>query len=66
MQLFGLVNTLLASEFETSRNHLSIQRYSVVPLAPNSGLLGWLSHTDTLHALIRAYRDPRKVNLFID
>lgn len=40
MQLFGLVNTLLASEFDTSRNHLSIQRYSVVPLAPNSGLIG--------------------------
>eukprot|EP01114_Cavostelium_apophysatum_P008931 TRINITY_DN21_c0_g1_i4.p1 TRINITY_DN21_c0_g1~~TRINITY_DN21_c0_g1_i4.p1 ORF type:complete len:850 (-),score=225.26 TRINITY_DN21_c0_g1_i4:63-2612(-) len=61
MQLFGLVNTLLASEFETSRNHLSIQRYSVVPLAPNSGLIGWLSHCDTLHALIRAYRDAKKI-----
>lgn len=61
MQLFGLVNTLLASEFETSRDGLSIQRYSVVPLAPNSGLLGWVPHTDTLNALIRGYRDARKI-----
>ena len=56
MQLFGLVNTLLASEFETSRNHLSIERYSAVPLAPNSGLIGWVPHCDTMHALIRSYR----------
>ena len=61
MQLFGLVNTLLASEFETSRNNLSIQRYSVVPLAPNSGLIGWVPHCDTLHGLVRAYRDARKI-----
>src|SRR5689334_7267672 len=61
MQLFGLVNTLLGSEFNTSRNNLNIQRYSVVPLAPNSGLIGWVPHCDTLHTLIRAYRDARKI-----
>ncbi len=61
MQLFGLVNTLLSSEFETSRNNLSIQRYAVVPLAPNSGLIGWVPYCDTLHGLIRAFRDARKI-----
>jgi FKBP12-rapamycin complex-associated protein len=61
MQLFGLVNTLLGAEFETSRDNLSIQRYSVVPLAPNSGLIGWVPHTDTLNSLIRGYREARKI-----
>lgn len=41
MQLFGLVNTLLASEYQTSRNHLKIGRYSIVPLSPRTGLIGW-------------------------
>eukprot|EP01117_Protostelium_nocturnum_P014316 TRINITY_DN5444_c0_g1_i3.p1 TRINITY_DN5444_c0_g1~~TRINITY_DN5444_c0_g1_i3.p1 ORF type:complete len:2209 (+),score=787.54 TRINITY_DN5444_c0_g1_i3:161-6787(+) len=61
MQLFGLVNTLLAHEYETSKNHLNIQRYSVIPLSPNSGLIGWVPHCDTLHQLIRDYRDSRKI-----
>ncbi len=56
MQLFGLVNTLLASEYKTSQNHLRIQRYSVTPLSPNSGLIGWVPHCDTFHSLIRDYR----------
>jgi FKBP12-rapamycin complex-associated protein len=61
MQLFGLVNTLLSSQFQTARNNLSIQRYSVITLAPDSGLLGWVPNCDTLHALVRAYRDARKI-----
>ena len=40
MQLFGLVNTLLQSDDFTAKAHLSIQRYSVIPLSPNSGLIG--------------------------
>jgi FKBP12-rapamycin complex-associated protein len=63
MQLFGLVNTLLLNDRETSKKHLSIQRYSVVPLSPNSGLIGWVSHCDTLHALIRDHREAKKVAL---
>ncbi len=66
MQLFGLVNTLLASEYETSKDHLNIQRYSVVPLSPNSGLIGWFPHGDTLHQLIRDYRDSRKILINIE
>jgi serine/threonine-protein kinase mTOR len=66
MQLFGLVNTLLSSEFETSREYLSIQKYSVIPLAPNSGLIGWVPHCDTLHGLIRSYRDARKIPVTLE
>eukprot|EP00252_Welwitschia_mirabilis_P018999 TRINITY_DN4284_c0_g1_i1.p1 TRINITY_DN4284_c0_g1~~TRINITY_DN4284_c0_g1_i1.p1 ORF type:complete len:1768 (+),score=306.64 TRINITY_DN4284_c0_g1_i1:368-5305(+) len=61
MQLFGLVNTLLANARQTAEKDLSIQRYSVIPLSPNSGLIGWVPNCDTLHQLIREYREARKI-----
>ncbi|KAG9440008.1 hypothetical protein H6P81_020173 [Aristolochia fimbriata] len=63
MQLFGLVNTLLENSRKTSEKDLSIQRYSVIPLSPNSGLIGWVPNCDTLHHLIREYREARKIFL---
>lgn len=63
MQLFGLVNTLLENSRKTAEKDLSIQRYSVIPLSPNSGLIGWVPNCDTLHHLIREYRDARKITL---
>ncbi|CAM9623049.1 unnamed protein product [Chrysoparadoxa australica] len=56
MQLFGQVNALLAKDRYTSHNDLSIQRYAVVPLSHNAGVVGWVPNCDTLHALIRDYR----------
>lgn len=66
MQLFGLVNTLLSSDSETFKRHLTIQRFPVIPLSPNSGLIGWVPHCDTLHVLNRDYRESRKVLLNIE
>ncbi|GJN89148.1 hypothetical protein Rhopal_002122-T1 [Rhodotorula paludigena] len=66
MQLFGLVNTLLQKDPETFKRHLTIVKYSVIPLSPNSGLLGWVNNTDTLHVLIKNYRDSRKILLNIE
>ncbi|KAF5177476.1 Serine/threonine-protein kinase TOR [Thalictrum thalictroides] len=63
MQLFGLVNTLLENSRKTAEKDLSIQRYSVIPLSPNSGLIGWVPNCDTLHHLIREYREARKITL---
>ncbi|XP_044490228.1 serine/threonine-protein kinase TOR-like isoform X2 [Mangifera indica] len=63
MQLFGLVNTLLENSRKTAEKDLSIQRYAVIPLSPNSGLIGWVPNCDTLHYLIREYRDARKITL---
>ncbi|KAJ8979409.1 hypothetical protein NQ317_015841 [Molorchus minor] len=40
MQLFGLVNTLLLKDPDTFRRNLTIQRYAVIPLSTNSGLIG--------------------------
>lgn len=66
MQLFGLVNALLAKDRRTDKYDLSIQRYAVTPLSHNVGIVGWVPHCDTLHALIRDYRDSRKVPLGIE
>lgn len=66
MQLFGLVNTMLATDRVTAERDLSIARYAVIPLSPNSGLIGWVPNTDTLHALIREYRDSRKIPLNVE
>ncbi|KAL3123620.1 hypothetical protein niasHT_002511 [Heterodera trifolii] len=41
MQLFGLVNSLILREAETSRRNLTIQRYSITTLSQSSGLIGW-------------------------
>ena len=37
MQLFSLVNTLLAKDPETFKRHLTIQKYPVIPLSPQIG-----------------------------
>ena len=66
MQFFSLVNSLLLSDIETSRQNLAIQRFAVIPLSTNSGLLGWVPHSDTLHGLIKDYRDKKKILLNIE
>ncbi|KAI8014265.1 Serine/threonine-protein kinase TOR [Camellia lanceoleosa] len=53
-ELFGLVNTLLENSRNTAQKDLSIQRYVVIPLSPNNGLIGWVPNCDTLHHLIRS------------
>ncbi|KAI9746692.1 MAG: phosphatidylinositol kinase- protein kinase tor1 [Claussenomyces sp. TS43310] len=66
MQLFGLCNTLLAHDSESYKRHLNIQRYPAIPLSQSSGLLGWVPNSDTLHVLIREYRESRKILLNIE
>lgn len=66
MQLFSLVNTLLSIDVASFKRRLHIQRYSVIPIAPNVGLLGWVKDSDTLHVLVRDYRESRKILLNIE
>ncbi|KAF7259839.1 hypothetical protein EG68_02702 [Paragonimus skrjabini miyazakii] len=63
MQFFGLVNTLLSNDPETLRRNLTIQRMSVIPLSTNTGLIGWVPSSDTLHSLIRDYREKTQTVL---
>ena len=57
MQLFGLVNTLLSIDEQTSKKDLTIKKYPVIPLSQNTGLIGWVSNCDTLHVLIKDHRE---------
>ncbi|KAK4911762.1 phosphatidylinositol kinase-related protein kinase tor1, partial [Elasticomyces elasticus] len=66
MQLFGLVNTLLTSDTQSFKRHLHIQPFSAIPLSQNSGLLGWVPNSDTLHNLIKDYRESRRILLNIE
>jgi FKBP12-rapamycin complex-associated protein len=66
MQLFGLVNTLLDNDSESFKRHVFIQRFPAIPLSQNSGLLGWVYNGDTLHALIKEYRESRRILLNIE
>lgn len=61
MQLFGLVNTFLSLDTVTSKSHLSIRRFSVVPLSTNTGLIEWVPHCDTIHELIKQYRKAHNI-----
>lgn len=66
MQLFGLVNALLEHDHRTVDHDLAIQRYAVVPLSPNAGLVGWVPKCDTLHDLIRTYRQSKNITLEVE
>jgi FKBP12-rapamycin complex-associated protein len=63
MQLFGLVNALLARDRQTRKHDLNIQRYAISPLSHNCGVVGWVPHCETLHSMIRDYRQSKKVPL---
>jgi len=63
MQLFSLINTLLAHDVNTSNLGLRIKRYNIIPLSPNSGLIEWMGHTDTVHNCIKQYREYHKILL---
>ena len=63
MQLFGLVNTLLAEGEFTSKLHLQITRYGAIPLSPNSGLIEWVPGCNTLLELIKKRREETGVDL---
>ncbi|CAM9334078.1 unnamed protein product [Discosporangium mesarthrocarpum] len=63
MQLFGLVNALLASERATAKFNLSIRRYAIMPLSNNSGVIGWVPNCDTLNQLIKQYRESKEIRV---
>ena len=66
MQLFGLVNTLLSHDTESFKRHLNIQPYPAIPLSQQSGLLGWVPNSETMHNLIKDYREHRRILLNIE
>ncbi|KAJ2143798.1 phosphatidylinositol kinase- protein kinase tor1 [Coemansia sp. RSA 678] len=67
MQLFGLVNSLLSKDSETARRSLAIERFPVVPLSSNSGLIGFYSNTNSLNQIVienrKAVNQPNRLEL---
>ncbi|KAJ2350785.1 phosphatidylinositol kinase- protein kinase tor1 [Coemansia sp. RSA 2618] len=65
MQLFGLINSLLSRDNETARRSLTIERFPVIPLSSNSGLIGFYSNCDNINNIVRSYREShaQHVNL---
>ena len=66
MQLFNLVNTILANDKSTSNKNLNIITYSVFPLSHNTGIIGWVPNCDTLHVLIKEHRAMSNTVLSIE
>ncbi|KAL7669107.1 hypothetical protein ACOME3_009776 [Neoechinorhynchus agilis] len=66
MQLFHLINNILLSSEDQHIHDLSICRYSTIPLAPNNGLIGWVPHCDTLHSLIKEYREGNNIRINLE
>lgn len=66
MQLFGLINDLLAADPNTNSKDLSIRRYAVVPLSPTCGLIGWVHGSDTLNQLIQEYRQRKRIETYVE
>ncbi|CAK5264818.1 unnamed protein product [Mycena citricolor] len=66
MQFFTLVNTVLSVDTDSFKRQLNVHRYAVIPLAPNVGLIGVIKESDTLHELVRDYRNSIKLLLNIE
>jgi serine/threonine-protein kinase mTOR len=66
MQIFGLVNTLLATARDTSNRNLLIDAMPVVPLREDAGLISWLSECDTFHGLIQEHRASSSIKMGLE
>ena len=56
MQLFDLVNIILAKDNSTANKKLFIDTYTIFPISHNGGIIGWVQNCDTLHQLIKEQR----------
>ncbi|OHS98309.1 PIKK family atypical protein kinase [Tritrichomonas foetus] len=68
MQFFNLINALLKNNRNTADLGVSILDYSIVPFAPNAGLITWVTGADTFQQLVTDYRTHQDVrpNLELD
>ena len=66
IQFFSLVNSLLKSNRSTSNLGVSISEYSIIPFAPNSGLISWVTGADTYQQLVTEYRNNKNIKQSIE
>ena len=58
MQLLTFVNTIMGAA-----KNCELTTYSILPLAPNVGLIGWVRDCTTVYDQLKEYRDMRKIPL---
>ncbi|KAJ2402158.1 phosphatidylinositol kinase- protein kinase tor1, partial [Coemansia sp. RSA 2559] len=63
MQLFGLINSLLMRDEATSQRSLAIERFPVIPLSSDAGLIGFYPNCENIYVVVQKYRDAHKKSL---
>ncbi|KAJ2062050.1 phosphatidylinositol kinase- protein kinase tor1, partial [Coemansia sp. S2] len=66
MQLFGLINSLLTRDSETARRSLAIERFPVIPLSSNSGLIGFYPGCESLNDIVKGHREMHDIPLSLE
>lgn len=62
MQVYRLINKLFSKSSRRSiLQDVGMRTYAVVALSGNAGVIEWVPHCDTLHQLVKEYREVRKV-----
>ncbi|KAH0788589.1 PIKK family atypical protein kinase [Histomonas meleagridis] len=61
MQFFTLINSLLQKSRFNVEQTLSIEQYSIIPFAPNAGLISWVNGADTFQELVIDFRTHRNI-----
>ncbi|KAJ2569262.1 phosphatidylinositol kinase- protein kinase tor1 [Coemansia sp. RSA 1813] len=60
MQLFGLINSLLMYDEVTSHRSLAIERFPVIPLSSDAGLIGFYPNCDDMFNVVKKFREAHK------
>ncbi|CAN8069739.1 unnamed protein product [Agarophyton chilense] len=62
MQVFSLVNKIFSKSNEKAAlSKVGLNTYPVIALSGEAGLIGWVPGCDTLHSLVKEYREVRKI-----
>eukprot|EP00914_Ancora_sagittata_P025289 GHVO01050313.1.p1 GENE.GHVO01050313.1~~GHVO01050313.1.p1 ORF type:complete len:537 (-),score=47.64 GHVO01050313.1:17-1627(-) len=66
IQLFHLINLLLSRDHSRPSGTSHLTCFSITPLPYAVGLIGWVDDCDTLHSLIKSYREERQIDSSIE
>lgn len=65
MQFFSMLNSLFKASPRLASKQCMVSRYAIVPMHPNTGMIGWVPSTEALNTIIRDFRvaHGRRVDL---
>ncbi|KAJ1908252.1 phosphatidylinositol kinase- protein kinase tor1 [Coemansia sp. IMI 209127] len=66
MQLFGLINSLLMRDEATSQRSLAIERFPVIPLSSDTGLIGFYPNCENMCVVVQKYREAHRKSLMAE